>query len=221
MVDPSPLELQAPAKRSSIAVSQSVKKPLYNNRITLTTYPGGANVNPIPMNWGAKDPQDRGPIVSSRHPQSLALRNAIGAHGGSYSVYRALAIAMGELDAHHKPNLQNTEPVVNWGPFPSWYDPMKIVSLDPWGHYVQEVFKDQLAKGLDVRPTIAITKAHMQLAEIEKMVTEGSIKIDGKIVLDKSGQLMVTKGAVEPVWYLPGIAKRFGVDEVSLRRALL
>jgi hypothetical protein len=53
------------------------------------------------------------------------------------------------------------------------------------------------------------------------MVTEGSIKIDGKIVLDKSGQLMVTKGAVEPVWYLPGIAKRFGVDEVSLRRALL
>jgi hypothetical protein len=34
------------------------------------------------------------------------------------------------------------------------------------------------------------------------------------------GQLMVTKAAVEPVWYLPGIAKRFGVEELTLRRAL-
>jgi uncharacterized protein (DUF427 family) len=98
---------------------------------------------------------------------------------------------------------------------------MKIVSLDPWGHAVQQVYKEHLNKDIDVRPTIAITKAHMQLAEIEQMVTDGSVKIDGKIVLDKRGQLMVTKGAVEPVWYLPGIAKRFNVDETLLRRALL
>ena len=31
----------------------------------------------------------------------------------------------------------------------------------------------------------------------------------------------MTKGAIEPVWYLPGVAKRFGVEEVVLRRALL
>lgn len=98
---------------------------------------------------------------------------------------------------------------------------MKIVSMDPWGHVVQQVYTSQLKQGLDLRPTIAITKAHMQLAEIEAMVKDGSISIDGKVVLDKRGQLMVTKGAVEPVWYLPGIAKRFGVDEISLRRALL
>jgi hypothetical protein len=30
---------------------------------------------------------------------------------------------------------------------------------------------------------------------------------------------MVTKGAVEPVWYLPGMAKRFNVEETTLRRA--
>jgi hypothetical protein len=194
------------------------------------------------MNWGAKDPQVRGPIVASRQPQSLPLRNAIGAFGGAYSIYRSLAIAMGELDPHHKPNLINTEPVIEIGPFPSWYivsiafhpssnspislfycrfDPMKIVSMDPWGHVVQQVYTSQLKQGLDLRPTIAITKAHMQLAEIESMVKDGSIPIDGKVVLDKRGQLMVTKGAVEPVWYLPGIAKRFGVDEISLRRALL
>jgi hypothetical protein len=38
--------------------------------------------------------------------------------------------------------------------------------------------------------------------------------------VSKDGELMVTKGAVEPVWWLPGIAKRFGVDETTLRRAL-
>ena len=61
----------------------------------------------------------------------------------------------------------------------------------------------------------------MQLAEIEASVKSGSLKIDGKVVLNDQGQLMVTKGAVEPVWYLPGIAPRFGVDEITLRRALL
>jgi len=31
---------------------------------------------------------------------------------------------------------------------------------------------------------------------------------------------LVTKAAIEPVWYLPGVAKRFGTDEPSLRRIL-
>jgi GTP cyclohydrolase II len=60
----------------------------------------------------------------------------------------------------------------------------------------------------------------MQLSEIEALVTSGSLKIDGKVVLDKKGQLMVVKGAVEPVWHLPGIAKRFNVEETLLRRCL-
>lgn len=32
--------------------------------------------------------------------------------------------------------------------------------------------------------------------------------------------MVTTKAAIEPVWHLPGIAKRFGVDEVELRRTL-
>lgn len=91
--------------------------------------------------------------------------------------------------------------------------------MDPWGHVVQHVFKNDLKGGLDVRPTIAITKAHMQLAEIESMVLKDQLKVDGHVVLNKEGQLMVTKGAVEPVWYLPGISKRFNVEETTLRRA--
>ena len=35
-----------------------------------------------------------------------------------------------------------------------------------------------------------------------------------------TGEVAVTKAAVEPVWYLPGIAERFGVNEDELRRTL-
>ncbi|KAJ3053938.1 Uracil-regulated protein 1 [Rhizophlyctis rosea] len=192
---------------------------LYNHRIILTTYPGQVGINPIPLKWGHPDPNVRGPIVASRNASSIKLRNAIGAHGGAYSIYRALAVAIRELEPGHKPNLHNTEPVVKIGPFPSWNNPDTIVSIDPWGHIVAEVYQDELAKGIDIRPTIAITKAHMQLVEIESLVEKKVLAPDGKILL-KNGDLAVTKGAVEPVWHLPGIASRFGVDETTLRRAL-
>ncbi|KAJ3102001.1 Uracil-regulated protein 1 [Phlyctochytrium planicorne] len=200
--------------------STSTLAPLYNHRIILTTYPGQVGINPIPLNWGHPDPTIRGPIVASRNPSSLKVRNAIGAHGGSYSVYRALAIAIRELEPSHRPNLHNTQPVVKIGPHPSWGDPNKIVSIDPWGHAVADVFSKHISEGIDVRPTTAITKAHMKLIEIETLVKSGKLKVDGKIVVNDMGDLMVTKGAVEPVWYLPGIATRFQVDETTLRRAL-
>lgn len=38
---------------------------------------------------------------------------------------------------------------------------------------------------------------------------------DGKICLNDSGELAVTKFAVEPVWYLPGVAERFGIGMYS------
>jgi hypothetical protein len=31
---------------------------------------------------------------------------------------------------------------------------------------------------------------------------------------------MVTKAAIEPTWYLPGVAKRFGVTEQVLRESI-
>jgi GTP cyclohydrolase II len=39
-------------------------------------------------------------------------------------------------------------------------------------------------------------------------------------VLSAAGQASVTKAAIEPVWWLPGIAERFGVKEADLRRKL-
>lgn len=193
---------------------------IYNHRIILTTYPGQLGVNPIPLNWGHPVATVRGPVVASRNPNSLKVRNAIGAHGGSYCIYRALAVAIGDLEPGHRPNLTNTEPVWKIGPHPQWGDPEKIVSIDPWGGIITDAYKKELSDGLDVRPTIAITKAHMKVPEIEKLCNEGKLDIDGKVVVSKDGELVVTKAAVEPVWYLPGVAKRFGVDETSLRRCL-
>lgn len=146
---------------------------------------------------------------------------AIGAHGGSYSIYHALAVASKNLDVDHKPDFTNTEPAANIGPFPAWSDPKKIVAMDPLGHLAPWLFKDYISKdNVEIRPTIAITKAHMKLPELEDSVRKGRLVPDGKICLNETGELAVTKFAVEPVWYLPGVAERFGIDEGTLRRAL-
>lgn len=199
--------------------SRNLNASIYNRRIILATYPGQFGVKPVPVHWGSPNPVERGPIIASRNPGSLKLRNAVGAHGGSYGIYRALAVASGELDPNYIPNFKNTAPPVSIGPYQSWGDPTKIVSMDPWGHIVVDTFKAQLEKGYDIRPTIAITKAHMRVPEIEASVKSGSLKVDNKFVLP-GGDIVVTKAAIEPVWYLPGVASRFNVDEVTLRRAL-
>ena len=51
------------------------------------------------------------------------------------------------------------------------------------------------------------------------MVEKGELKPDGKILM-KTGQAHVVKAAVEPVWYLPGVAERFKVSERDLRMQL-
>ena len=57
------------------------------------------------------------------------------------------------------------------------------------------------------------------MPELVDLIEKGTLKPDGKI-LKKNGDVAVTKAAVEPVWYLPGIAERFSVAETDLRRAL-
>jgi GTP cyclohydrolase II len=184
--------------------------------IILTSHPAAGGKNPQPIVWGAPDAATRGPLVGTPREKR---RNVIGAHNGAYSLYRALAIAAGQLSPIHIPDLTNTAPVETVGPFPQWGDPAKIVSLDPWGHLVSEVFASQLAAGWDIRPTIAVTKAHIDMPELQQAIAAGRLKPDGKI-LRENGSARVTKAAIEPVWYLPGIAKRFAVAESDLRRSL-
>lgn len=93
--------------------------------------------------------------------------------------------------------------------------------MDPLGHLSPWMFKDIIReKNIDIRPTIAITKAHMKLPELEQSVRTGRLVPDGKICLNETGELAVTKFAVEPVWYLPGVAERFGIGTMVLCRKI-
>ncbi|KAF2095180.1 GTP cyclohydrolase II [Rhizodiscina lignyota] len=210
-----------PVPGSPTSEMPAPRRPSTTHKIILTSYPNQSGVDPCPMQWGHKEPAKRGPVVVSRHPSTIRRRNAIGAHGGSYSIYHALAVASKQLDVSHKPDFTNTEPAVMLGPFPQWNDPKKIVSMDPLGHMAPWLFKDYIQHdGVEIRPTIAVTKAHMKLPELELSVKSGRLVPDGKICMNETGELAVTKFAVEPVWYLPGVAERFGISEGHLRRTL-
>ncbi|MEP0946602.1 GTP cyclohydrolase II [Nodosilinea sp. FACHB-141] len=185
--------------------------------IVLTSHSNRSGLKGNPVQWGHGDPLQRGAIVATVTDPNH--RNAIGTHSGSYAVYRALAVASGVLDPDHRPDFTNTSPAIPIGPHPSWADPEKIVSLDPFGALVGDVYRDKIAEGLDIRPTIAVTRAHIQMPELLEAVRQGRIKEDGEIV-KPGGDLVVTKAAVEPVWYLPGVAQRLGVSEDELRYAL-
>jgi GTP cyclohydrolase II len=186
--------------------------------IMLTSHSRGRGASAAhPIQWGAPTPAERGPIIASlTAPQH---RNAIGTHSGSYAIYRALAVAAGNLDRGHRPDFTDTAPAEAIGPHPQWADPKKIVSLDPCGHMVATAFAEQIAAGVDIRPTIAITKAHINMPELKAAIEAGRLKPDGDILF-ANGDVRVTKAAIDPVWYLPGVAERFGIKESLLRRNL-
>ena len=185
--------------------------------IVLTSHPGTFGPRPIPIVWGHSEPRQRGPVIATL--TEMRHRNAIGTHAGAYAVYRALAVASGALQPDHRPDFTYTAPVEAIGPYLSWAQPETIVSLDPFGAVVCQAFTDLYARGYDIRPTIAVTRAHINMPELQDAVAKGRLAVDGTILL-AGGDIVVTKAAIEPVWYLPGVAKRFGVDESTLRRTL-
>ena len=135
-------------------------------------------------------------------------------------MYRALAIASGQLAAGHRPDLTDTKPAEDDRTLSrNGRACERIVSLDPWGHMTSEVFADQIAAGRDIRPTIAVTRARINMPEISQAMRAGRLFPDGH-VLTESGDVRVTKIAIEPVWFLPGIARRFGISTTDLRRGL-
>ncbi len=187
------------------------------SHIVLTSHPHFVFAQSPKIEWGAASATQRGPIVAS-FTDTMA-RNAIGSHSGSYTIYRALALAAGQMDPDHRPDLTNTDPVAKVGPFKSWFDPKKIVSLDPFGHLIGSAFRKELKAGLDIRPSIAVTRAHLAMPELNEAMEKKRIPIDGKVV-KPSRDVFVTKMAIEPVWHLPGVAQRFGIEEIPLRKAL-
>lgn len=148
----------------------------------------------------------RGLVVGTRAKE----RNAIGTHSGSYALYR-------DFDPEYIPDLSDTSSAAVIGPYPQWFDAGRVVSFDPCGHMVSAAFASELAAGMDIRPGIAVTKAHVNLPKIRDTPGTGRLQVDGDI-LTAAGDARVTKAAIEPVWYLPGITPRFGITEANLRR---
>jgi GTP cyclohydrolase II len=188
-----------------------------SGHIRLTSHSAGGKPQRFPIDWGAPTARSRGAVIGSTTARTN--RNVIGAHGGAYSIYRALAVSSGTLNPVARPDLTDTGPLIEIGPHAQWSGIDKIVSLDPWGHRVTEDFKTEIAEGLDIRPTIAITKAKLTLPEVREAVEVGRLAEDG-VIVQAGGEVSVFKAAIDPVWYLPGVATRFGVAENELRRTL-
>ena len=185
--------------------------------VVLTSHTAHKSGRFVDIDWGASEPASRGPVVGTI--SNKADRNAIGSHGGSYSIYRALSIAQGAFPLDHRPDLTDTEPTTDIEPQLSWGRPGSIVSLDPWGANIKRYFGDYLADGYNVQPTIAVTQAHLQLPEITEAIESGRLEVDD-VFVRSHGDIAVTKVAIDPVWHLPSMAARFGIEEPDLRRVL-
>src|SRR4029450_4608803 len=104
--------------------------------IRLNTHPSQGGQAAPPVVWGARDPKIRGPVVGT--VGDPARRNAIGVPSGSCGGCRARGAR--DRNTTMLPNSTHPARPEPIGPFESWFDPRKIVSLDPWGHMVAEVF---------------------------------------------------------------------------------
>jgi GTP cyclohydrolase II len=198
-------------------VSIDMKKKSPVGHIRLTSHPSGGKPHRFPIKWGASTAQARGAVIGSTTARDH--RNVIGAHGGAYSIYRALAVSSGTLDPNARPDLKDTGPLIDVGPHRQWVGDNTIVSLDPWGHRVTDDFVAEIEAGMDIRPTIAITKARLMLPEVREAIEVGRLSEDG-VVVRSGGEVSVIKAAIDPVWHLPGVAERFSVTETLLRRTL-
>ena len=94
--------------------------------------------------------------------------------------------------------------------------------MDPWGHLTGTPSgpgKAAARAGVDVQPTIAVSECNLKLPEVLAAMEAGRLApcADGKI-LKPDGVCAAVKCAIEPVWFLPGIAKRFKLDERVLRQ---
>ncbi len=92
-------------------------------------------------------------------------------------------------------------------------DAKKIVSLDPWGHLVGEAFREHLVRGYDIRPT---HRGHARQYRHAGNPRGDRCRPHPRRRRHRSPRtavVRVVKAAIDPVWYLPGIAERFGIDE--------
>jgi hypothetical protein len=169
--------------------------PNRSTHIRLTSHPDPGASARFPIRWGAADPKARGPGDRLGHEPGRPQR-----HRRAWRLLFDLPRARDFFAAMNplaRPDLRNTHPTAEIGPHPQWAEPDRIVSLDPWGHRVGEVFSDEIATGTDVRPTIAITRARLNMPEILAAMGAHRLAADGG-VLHKSGDISGHQGRGRP-----------------------
>ena len=139
----------------------------------------------------------------------------------SYALYRALAISARALnplarpDLHQHPSDGRASARIRNGPSPG-----KIVSLDPWGHMRRRGLRRRDRRRHGHPPDHRDHQGAPQHAGDPRRHGRGPAARRTAGSLHASGDISVTKIAIDPVWHLPGVAARFGVAEQALRRTL-
>ena len=179
-----------------------------DGHIRLTSHPGQRTPGRYPIAWGAASARERGPVIGT--VTSANERNAIGAHGGSYALYRALAVSSGALNPLARPDLSNTAPVGLHRPLPA------MGGAQP--HRLARSLGPPRGRGFRPgdrrRPRHPPDHRHHQSAANHSGVRDrsnGGSRPTAKSC-SRPGEIAVTKAAIDPVWYLPGIAERFDVE---------
>src|SRR4249920_142386 len=86
----------APSRASRLSRNGPDMTSNRTDHIRLTSHPEPGGKSRFPIDWGAASARARGPIIGT--VSRLHDRNVIGTHGGSYALYRALAVTAGALD---------------------------------------------------------------------------------------------------------------------------
>ena len=174
--------------------------------------PGRQRPEAASRSTGARaEPVERGPVIATM--TNPAQRNVIGTHSGSYAVYRALAIAAGALDpaqqARSDQHLADRADRAVSRSGASRSESSRSIRVRRRG---QRRVRGRTSRRATTfgRPSPSPRRTST-CPSSRDAVAAGRLVADGKM-LRAGGDVVVTKAAIEPVWYLPGVAR-------ALRRA--
>ena len=192
--------------------------PNRTEHIRLTSHPEPGAKLRFPIEWGAATARERGPIIGTvSHPQDRNVdrqpwRLLFGLSRARGFVRRARSDPPPR--SHQYLSRSEYRSRLRNGPSPS--ASFRSIRGVIWS---RRISRRKSPKASISGPTIAITRARLDLPEMQAALKAKRLKNDGEVVHD-NGSISVVKIAIDPVWYLPGIAERFGTTENSLRRVL-
>ena len=189
------------------------------SHIKLTSHPGGAP-HRAHRAGAPPSPKIRGPLIAVdlRHPSTATSSARTPARTPSTARWRW---PPARSTACASPTSPTPRPTDRVGPHPQWSDP------EP--HRLARSVRRRGRRGLRGVPRPGLRHppdhrhhqgAHRRARDPAAPSRPAACSPDGVDPARLAATAVVTKAAIEPVWYLPGVAKRFGCTEAELRRTL-